>query len=124
MKFEEIIKQITNNTPELLDIPELMALKDRIQPCQYHPEGDAYVHTLLAIKRARELTDDPRTWFAALVHDFGKAVTDNNNLPHQYNHETLGVPIVQEFCDRICAPIDYVKIAIPATREHLNIHRL
>lgn len=103
--------------------PEIAALKGRVQPDKHHPEGDAYVHTLLVIDRARELGADDETMFAALVHDLGKAVTDDHNLPHHYNHETLGVPLVEAMCDRLEAPDTYRHVAILATREHLNVHR-
>ncbi len=123
MKFEEIILNIKNNTPELIDVPELNALKGRIQPPQHHPEGDAYTHTMLVIRRAREISTALEVAFGGLVHDFGKAVTDNDNLPHHYNHEVLGVSMVQDFCKRIEAPEPYSRVAVAATREHLNIHR-
>jgi tRNA nucleotidyltransferase (CCA-adding enzyme) len=103
--------------------PEIDNLKGRVQPPQYHPEGDAYVHTLLVIDRARELGGDPETMFAAMCHDLGKAVTDDYNLPHHYNHEALGVPLVHKVCDRLKAPNSFRVAAAMTAKEHLNIHR-
>lgn len=103
--------------------PEIAALKGRVQPEKYHPEGDAYVHTLLVINRARELVGDDAAMFAALVHDLGKAVTDDDNLPHHYNHEALGVPLVHRFCDRLKVPNALRDAGVAAAREHLNIHK-
>jgi len=103
--------------------PEIAALKGRVQPEKYHPEGDAFVHTLLVVNRARELGANDATMFASLVHDLGKAVTDDDNLPHHYNHEALGVPLVHQFCDRIKAPNDYRAVGVAAAREHLNVHK-
>jgi len=103
--------------------PELAALKGRVQPEKHHPEGDAYVHTLLVIDRARELGADDETMFAALVHDLGKAITPNEELPHHYNHEALGVPLVNAMCDRIGVPNTFRVVGKCAAKEHLNIHK-
>lgn len=103
--------------------PEIANLKGRIQPEKYHPEGDAYIHTLLVIDRARELGADDVTMFAALVHDLGKAVTDDDNLPHHYNHEALGVSLVKAFCERLRIPNEYRDAGVATSREHLNVHR-
>lgn len=133
--FAELEKALRTNKPsvffETLDalgclaevFPEIADLKGRVQPEKHHPEGDAYVHTLLVIDRARELGACDVTMFAALVHDLGKAVTDDDNLPHHYNHEALGVPLVHQFCDRIKAPNACRDAGVATSREHLNIHR-
>lgn len=103
--------------------PELHALKGRTQPTNYHPEGDAYVHTLECLQRARELGANDLEMFCTLTHDLGKAVTDDDNLPHHYDHERLGVPIVSDFCDRLKVPSAFKKAAKITCKEHLNIHR-
>ena len=104
-------------------LPEVTALKGRVQPEKHHPEGDAFVHTLLVVDRARELGADDATMFAALVHDLGKAITDDDNLPHHYNHEALGVRLVEYLCDRLNAPLLFKQTGVAAAREHLNVHR-
>jgi tRNA nucleotidyltransferase (CCA-adding enzyme) len=108
-----------------LDIlfPEITALQGRIQPEKHHPEGDAFVHVMLVIDRARELGANDATMFAALVHDLGKAVTDDDNLPHHYNHEAMGVPLVEAMGERLRVPNDLVAAGVATSREHLNIHR-
>lgn len=103
--------------------PELHALKNRTQPEKYHPEGDAYVHTMLVVDRARQLGADDATMFAALTHDLGKAITPDDNLPHHYNHEALGVPLVDKMCERLHAPNDWKQVARITAKEHLNVHR-
>lgn len=103
--------------------PEIAALKGRVQPEKHHPEGDAYVHTLLVIDRAAELGADDKTMFAALVHDLGKAVTDDSNLPSHFNHESLGVPLIEAMCNRLQIPDDFKNVGIATAFNHLNIHR-
>jgi tRNA nucleotidyltransferase (CCA-adding enzyme) len=103
--------------------PELTALKGRPQPPQYHPEGDAFIHTCLAADRAYELDGSMVDIWATLLHDLGKAVTPDDNLPHHYNHEALGVPLVHQLCHRLDVPEDFEIVAALAAREHLNIHK-
>jgi len=131
----ELLKALQSHHPRLffeaLDkmmaleavFPELVDLRGRVQPEQYHPEGDAYKHTLLVLERARALGADDETMFAVLTHDFGKAVTPDDNLPHHYDHERLGVPLVKEMCDRLRVPNGFRAVAVAVTREHLNVHR-
>lgn len=133
--FNELMKALRSNKPsrffECLDqfrcldqvFPEIAALQGRVQPEKHHPEGDAFVHTLLVIDRARELGACDVTMFASLVHDLGKAVTDDDNLPHHYNHEALGVPLVHQFCNRLKVPNDLRDAGVATSREHLNIHK-
>jgi len=133
--FEELMKALRSAKPSaffkalrdfqcLAEVfPEIAALAGRVQPEKHHPEGDAFVHTLLVVDRARELGADDATMFAALVHDLGKAVTDDDNLPHHYNHEALGIPLVHKFCDRLKVPNALRDVGVATSREHLNIHR-
>ena len=59
-------------------IPELDALKGVVQPPKWHPEGDAYIHTLLTINEGAKLKNQVqnplRFMLACLCHDYGKAV--------------------------------------------------
>lgn len=133
--LNEVIKALKSNKPSrffetllLCDclsvlFPEIANLRGRIQPEKHHPEGDAFIHTLLVLDRARELGADEATMFAALVHDLGKAVTEDNNLPHHYNHEVLGVPLVEAFCERLGASNEFRAVGVAVAREHLNVHR-
>lgn len=104
-------------------LPEIAALKGRIQPEKYHPEGCVFTHTMLVLDRSKELGGDSITAFAALVHDLGKAVTPDDNLPHHYNHEALGVPLVHAMCDRLRVPNEHRNTAALTSKYHLNIHR-
>lgn len=111
--------------PEWLreNIPELHALIGREQRADYHPEGDSFTHTLLVIDRALEITDDSIVHFCALTHDFGKAITIQVKPGSHYDHESLGVPLVREFCNRIGAPEFVTQNALAVCKEHLNVHR-
>ncbi len=49
------------------------------QSPKYHPEGDALFHSLQVFQLAREASDDPILWAAALFHDVGKAVDSKHH---------------------------------------------
>jgi len=53
-------------------LPEVAELRGVQQPEEYHGEGDAFVHTLLAMEAVDD-DDDPRVFWGALLHDIGKA---------------------------------------------------
>ena len=71
-------------TAQVLDVhfPEIQALVGVPQPEQYHPEGDAYQHTMLALQSTVSLTQQPEIRYAVLVHDFGKGKTPPKEYPH------------------------------------------
>ncbi|MBO5141736.1 MAG: HD domain-containing protein [Clostridia bacterium] len=129
--FVEFRKALISNNPtnffktlrlaDCLDIHfnEISDLIGVEQPILYHPEGDAYNHTLEVLERTSKITNNELIRFGALVHDFGKAVTPKSNWPHHYEHEKLGVPIVKQFCTKLKMPNLYLKAGCIACREHM-----
>src|ERR1041385_293535 len=112
--------------------PEIQALIGVPQDPEWHPEGDVFVHTQLAVDRARELIEDlsyPRkvtVMLAALAHDFGKPAT-TEFLEWRWRsrgHEEAGVPPTESFLDRINVhTIDGYNVraqVIALVREHLK----
>ncbi len=63
---------------ELLDMVE--ALKGVAQREDYHPEGDAFDHTLQVFHHAMRESTDLATVLSALTHDVGKV---NTHLGHE-----------------------------------------
>lgn len=55
-------------------LPEIAKLKGITQPYEYHTEGDAFEHTLLALKSIKVAKNSTLVW-ATLLHDAGKAET-------------------------------------------------
>jgi len=89
--------------------PEIQALIGVPQDPEWHPEGDVFVHTQLAVDRARELIEDlpyPRqvtVMLAALAHDFGKPATTEflEGRWRSRGHEEAGVPPTESFLSRL-----------------------
>jgi tRNA nucleotidyltransferase (CCA-adding enzyme) len=111
---------------DALDIifPEIAALQGVLQNVEHHPEGDAFLHTLMALDAATKISQQKEVRFATLVHDLGKAKTPQNEWPRHIKHEHRGVTIVNALCDRLRVPSDYRELAVLVTREHLLMHRL
>lgn len=133
--FQELLKALGEATPHhffnalrevgALEIlfPELEVLFGVPQTAKYHPEIDSGVHTLMALEVSTQITDDLPTRFAILCHDFGKAITPPEEWPSHKLHEIRGVPIVEQFCDRLKVPKEFREIALKVTEYHLLMHQ-
>lgn len=104
--------------------PEIYRLKTALESRRWHPEGDAYEHTMLVLTQSAEFDFPLEIRFAALVHDFGKGITPRNELPKHYGHDVKGVKVVEEFSNRICVPAKMRDRAMKATRYHMYLHKL
>ena len=71
---------------DVLDVHfnEIYNLIGAIQPVKYHPEGDSYNHTMLALDNSVDLTNDLSVRYSVLVHDLGKGLTPKEMYPHHY----------------------------------------
>ena len=130
--FEELRKALKTDKPSiffevlrkanLLDVhfKEIYDLIGSKQPEKYHPEGDSYNHTMIALNNAAMITKDEKIRFAALVHDLGKGRTPKEMYPHHYGHEESGVEPLRELAKRIGIPNDWKECAITAIREHMK----
>ena len=106
------------------NFPELDDLFGVPQTKTYHPEIDTGVHVMMVIDRARELTDDIDTLYAALTHDLGKGITPKSEWPSHRGHESAGVPVVRAMSERIRVPKETTRLAEIMCDQHLNMHRL
>ena len=107
---------------DLLDIhfKEIYDLIGVLQPIKYHPEGDAYNHTMIALDNCAKQTESLEIRFSTLVHDLGKGVTPKSEYPHHYNHEVNGMKLVVDFGNRINVPKRWVQCGKIACREHMR----
>ncbi len=81
-------------------LPEVEEMKGVAQPPTYHPEGDVYAHTRLALS----LIEDPSTVlaFGVLFHDLGKPATMTvTDRIHFYGHEERGAETARKICSRL-----------------------
>lgn len=110
----------------VLDVtfPELAALIGKTQPQAFHPEGDAFEHTMLVLDRVAAETGDVRARFTALAHDIGKGRTPQAMLPHHYGHEVRGLDVLADWNRRMTLPRDWRAAAAFVIREHMRAPRL
>lgn len=86
-------------------LPEVAALQGVPQSEVYHREGDAYIHTMLAVD-AVENDADQRVFWAVLFHDIGKTDTTSftDGRWRSRGHEEAGARIVPEIMSRLGLP--------------------
>src|SRR5690606_35268488 len=103
--------------------PELWSLRDTpAGPAAFHGNNTAFDHTMEAIDRCRERGHSFSVFIAVLCHDFGKAVTPREVLPHHYGHEFNGIPIVERFLARNRFDSFTNRLALFTVENHMRIH--
>ncbi len=104
--------------------PEIDALYGVPQRAEFHPEVDTGVHTEMVVDMAATLApgDDLIGW-CALVHDLGKALTPEDELPRHVMHEERGVEPVRAVAQRLRVPNEHAALAELCCRLHLLVHR-
>ncbi len=101
---------VLHSTQALRFFPELAALVGVPQDPSWHPEGDVWVHTRMALDAAAELRtgglDDPALMYAVLCHDFGKptATRESGGRVRAHGHEGEGALAARRFLERLRAP--------------------
>ncbi len=104
--------------------PEVDALFGVPGPKQWHPEIDTGLHTMMVLKRAAELGAGLPCRFAALCHDFGKALTPSDKWPSHHDHGELGIAPIEALCARFKVPTEHRELAILMSRWHICLHRM
>jgi len=126
--------------------PELYALVGVPQEPEYHPEGDVWVHTMMAldamhgelkIKNAPERSDkcpwgkklkmkekqQLKLLFAVLCHDMGKAVNttfEEDGKIRSLGHENTGIEETRRFLYRLTDEHDFIESILPLVEYHLK----
>lgn len=115
--FFDILKELNLLNVHFKEIYDLIEIT---QPVIYHPEGDAYTHSLIVLDNVSKVISDEKVKFAALVHDLGKAKTPKEILPHHYDHEKNGIAPVKSLCTRLKIPKAWEKLALVTVAEHMR----
>ncbi len=103
--------------------PELERMVNVPQPANHHPEGDVFVHTMMVLRRAADLNFNLEARFAALTHDFGKALSfkKHGNLR---GHEREGVAVIEAFCERLKVPNRFRDVGVLTSDNHTLCHTI
>jgi len=119
-------------------LPELLDMIGCEQPPQFHPEGDVWNHTMLALDEVKKLEPSLEVLWATLLHDVGKPsvrVWDEKDKRFRFNrHEKKSVDIAKDilsrlkfsnhFQDRVCDLIgDHMRFATVSKMKTSKLKR-
>jgi tRNA nucleotidyltransferase (CCA-adding enzyme) len=106
--------------------PEVAALTGVQQDPEWHPEGDVFIHTNMAVDAAAEmrtgdLAHDMLLMYGTLCHDFGKTWTTKfeDGRWRARGHEDAGVEPSMTFLGRLRAPADLMRQVSVVVAHHL-----
>ena len=109
---------------------ELQALINCIQEPEYHPEGDVWVHTMMAldemarILKGEKIKDEYKKlylFYATLCHDFGKpfCTKEINGKITSHKHENLGIEPTISFLSKLTNEKKFIEIVCSLVKNHL-----
>lgn len=115
--------------------PELAALIDIPQDAQFHPEGDAWEHTILVLdamvaQKTGDLHIDLILMMAALCHDIGKPNTtrylEKNGEWHwrSRRHDQVGGKVTRRFLRRLINEEALIDHIVSLVKNHMNPFQL
>ena len=102
-------------------LPELQAMKGVLQPEQFHPEGDVFVHTRLMLSLLRETVSVPLV-FAVLFHDVAKPVTarvDETGRIRFNEHDRIGAEMTEAIMRRLRFSGAEIQATVEMVRQHM-----
>lgn len=113
-------------------VPELQALIDCPQDPRWHPEGDVWNHTLLALdafatQRLGDETEDLTVGLAVLCHDLGKPLcttVDPDGHIRSIDHERAAETPTRAFLNRMTTQHSLVEDVVTLVLHHMRPHEL
>jgi poly(A) polymerase len=102
-------------------LPELEAMKGVLQPEQFHPEGDVFVHTRLMLQLLPEEVSIPLV-FAVLFHDVAKPVTatvDKTGRIRFNEHDRIGAEMTEAIMRRLRFSGAEIEATVEMVRQHM-----
>ncbi|HMP75916.1 MAG TPA: CCA tRNA nucleotidyltransferase [Kiritimatiellia bacterium] len=105
-------------------LPEVDAMAGVQQPPEFHPEGDVFVHTALALDQLR--APDAALAWSVLLHDVGKPPTfrqdpaEKNGRIRFEGHAGVGARMADEIMRRLRASNELREAVETAVRQHMR----
>lgn len=106
--------------------PELHALVGVPQSPKWHPEGDVWIHTMMALDQMVTLKTgdskyDLKMLFAILCHDLGKATHTqvSEEKISAIGHESAGIAPTEKFMYRLTDEHGFIQALFPLVEHHL-----
>ena len=102
-------------------LQELDAMKGVLQPEQFHPEGDVFVHTRLMLLLLPEKVS-VQLVFAVLFHDVAKPVTarmDKTGRIRFNEHDRIGAQMTEAIMRRLRFSGDEIEATVEMVSQHM-----
>jgi poly(A) polymerase len=102
-------------------LPELDAMKGVLQPEQFHPEGDVFVHTRLMLQMLPAEVSVSLV-FAVLFHDVAKLVTatvDKTGRIRFNEHDRIGAEMTEAIMRRLRFSGAEIEATVEMVRQHM-----
>jgi poly(A) polymerase len=102
-------------------LPEIEAMKGVLQPEQFHPEGDVFVHTRLMLQFLPEEVSIPLV-FAVLFHDVAKPVTatmDTTGRIRFNEHDRIGAQMTEAIMRRLRFSGAEIEATVEMVKQHM-----
>lgn len=110
--------------------PELEQTIGIKQNPKHHAEGDVWTHTMMvsdvAVKYRNKVMNPLGFMISTITHDFGKALCTEviNGEIHAYNHETVGLPLVEAFMRRLTTEKSLIEYVMNLSELHMKPNML
>lgn len=111
--------------------PEVFALKGVLQPEKWHPEGDAFEHTMMVLDSG-EIALDDKVWYVKaenqvlywglLCHDLGKALIPREKWPKHHGHAFYGIEPTKQLLKRVGFGEYIIDRVCFLVKYHMHIH--
>ena len=109
---------------------ELELLIDCIQEPEYHPEGDVWIHTMMALDEMARILKEEKIedeykklylFYATLCHDLGKpfCTKEINGKITSFKHENLGIEPTISFLSKLTNEKKLIEIVCSLVKNHL-----
>lgn len=101
-------------------LPEVDAMVGVPQPPAFHPEGDVFTHTCLALEFLREPT--PTLALGTLLHDVGKPLTMTiGDRIRFHGHAEAGAALAEQICRRLRLSAAETRAVVALVRDHQRV---
>jgi tRNA nucleotidyltransferase (CCA-adding enzyme) len=119
--------ELLRRAGQLGHFPELAALVGVPQEPRWHPEGDVYNHTLLALnaaaaERTGQAHEDLVVLLAVLCHDLGKPSATEllDGRVRSLGHDRAGEAPTRSLLARLTGEVRLIEQVVPLVLEHLR----
>ncbi len=101
-------------------LPEIEAMKGVMQPPEFHPEGDVFIHTRLLLEKLNQ--PSVTLAFGALFHDVGKPPTFaiRDGRIKFYEHAPLGAEMTRKIMRRLRFSNEEIESVSTCVENHMK----